>query len=65
MSVLRLLQAIIKTVLGVKYNGLPIQAGTRIPASAKITIEVGIGREDEVNESTAIDTVDTEQVDIP
>ena len=52
-------------VLGVKYNGLPIQAGTRIPASAKITIEVGIGREDEVNESTAIDTVDTEQVDIP
>lgn len=30
-------------VLGVKFNGVPIQAGARIPLSATITLEVGEG----------------------
>lgn len=33
-------------VLNVKYNGLPISGGTRIPVSAILTIEVGEGYSD-------------------
>ena len=33
-------------VLNVKYNGLPISGGTRIPISAALTIEVGEGYSD-------------------
>ena len=50
-------------VLGVKYNGLPIQPGTRIPASATITIEVGMGHDDEVNDSTYSDSMTTPESD--
>ena len=32
-------------VLSVKYNGLPISAGARVPVSAALTIEVGKGSE--------------------
>lgn len=48
-------------VLGVKYNGLPIQAGTRIPTSAAITLEVGMGVGDESADS---DSIATESVDV-
>lgn len=41
-------------VLGVKYNGLPIQPGTRIPSSAVLTLEVGMGIG---NEPDAVDSV--------
>lgn len=51
-------------VLGVKYNGLPIQPGTRIPASASITIEVGMGHDDEVIDSISFDDVDSLESDL-
>ncbi|MDE7396641.1 MAG: PASTA domain-containing protein [Muribaculum sp.] len=30
-------------VLGVRFNGVPVQPGTRIPVSATVTLEVGMG----------------------
>lgn len=49
-------------VLGVKYNGLPIQPGTRIPASAVLTLEVGMGIGDDsvVTDSVAVDSIGVE-----
>lgn len=41
-------------VMSVKYNGLPISAGMRVPITASLTIEVGRGIEE--NDSTLIDT---------
>lgn len=37
-------------VLGARYNGLPLQAGMKIPTTASVTIEVGAGA-DEDNET--------------
>lgn len=48
-------------VLGVKYNGLPIQPGTRIPASAVLTLEVGMGIGDD---SVATDTVAVDSIGV-
>ncbi len=47
-------------VMSVKYNGLPISAGMRVPITASLTIEVGRGIEE--NDSTLIDT-EIENVD--
>ncbi len=51
-------------VLGVKYNGLPIQPGTRIPSSATVTLEVGMGIGDDYSDidSTIVEGVDLEDV---
>ncbi|MDE5895161.1 MAG: hypothetical protein K2H00_03930, partial [Muribaculum intestinale] len=40
-------------VLGVKFNGVSVQPGARVPTSATITIEVGEGL------SIDVDSVDT------
>ncbi|MDE6094506.1 MAG: hypothetical protein K2F61_07010, partial [Muribaculaceae bacterium] len=37
-------------VLGARYNGLPLQAGMKIPTTASVIIEVGAGT-DEDNET--------------
>lgn len=51
-------------VLGVKYNGLPVQPGTRIPSSATITLEVGMGIGDDYSDvdTTIVESVDVEDV---
>ncbi|MCM1022030.1 MAG: PASTA domain-containing protein [Muribaculaceae bacterium] len=49
-------------VLGVRYNGLPIQAGARVPTTAVITIEVGMGAYDESSDSDSI-AVEEENID--
>ncbi len=44
-------------VLGAKFNGVPLKAGTRIPGNAAITIEVGRGYEPEAD-TDALDLSD-------
>ncbi len=46
-------------VIGMKFNGLPLQAGTRIPTTATITLEVGEGYS-AANEDSAEETDYTE-----
>lgn len=49
-------------VLGAKFNGMPLKAGTRIPVTATVTLEVGRGYVDEPSDSTDTD-IDDEYAD--
>ncbi len=51
-------------VLNVKYNGLPISGGTRVPVSAALTIEVGEGYSDTDSINGDIDNQDIVITDI-
>lgn len=44
-------------VLGVRFNGVPVQPGTRVPVSSTITLEVGQGY-DSAQQTDSIDTVE-------
>lgn len=47
-------------VMCVKYNGLPISAGMRVPVTASLTIEVGRGYEE--NDSIVNDELNIEEI---
>ena len=57
-------------VMGVRFNGVPVQPGTRIPVSATITLEVGQGAAITDNDSTDPDNttedygIDLSDIDI-
>ncbi len=49
-------------VLAAKFNGVTLRPGTRVPASATITLEIGAGRP-EIVDSTAVDpTMTSEEI---
>lgn len=41
--------------LGVKFNGLPLRNGSKVPVSATLTLEVGTGYDTQVNDSLPAD----------
>lgn len=49
-------------VVGVKFNGLPLNAGTRIPLTATVTLEVGEGVSEAVDSIAAGSAVSEDEV---